>query len=318
MTTRNQNLQPYRNMYFSGMVEIFYKRYQLPLIGRKNVLYIVREDENYDNTPIGYLYLNDQYQVVMKDSNTTLQVDLNNKSNVGHTHSVMEISDFLTLGVNELKGLNFAIKDDTLIGLDNVWSSQKVENELNANRFKVSQITDIKNIAITGSYNDLIDKPLKVTQMSDGFMSKEDKTKLDAIGIGANVKTVNGKSGDVVLNPSDIGASNEQHTHLGAEITSPVNESIDSQNLGGFKADRYYRNTSITGGFSTFSGDVTNPTIITHTMINPYVVITPNGNPSTVGYYWFEYDELNQNTIKVFNDGVGQTSFQYILIENKN
>lgn len=413
MTTRNQNLQPYRNIYFSGMVEIFYKRYQLPLIGRKNVLYIVREDENYDNTPIGYLYLDNQYQVVMKDSNTTLQVDLNNKANVGHTHSIAEISDFLTLGVNELKSLNFAIKDDTLIGLDNVWSSQKVENELNANRFKVSQITDISTVGKTGSYNDLTDKPLVATQTVNGLMSNADKTKLDNINniidqrnmdtnvvkLSTNglvdstllpqviddsiasitntyssnkveslisnhthnttqitglstiatsgdyndlinkptiateitdglmssadklrldnaVTSVNMLNGDVILTPEIIGASPMTHTHEGQDITTPVNEALDSQQLGGIEAGKYYSFQSIVQGEANFSGDINTPVVIESTVgDNPFVIITLNENPLNVGNYWYEI--TNGNEVNVYNDGTGTTKFSYILIQNK-
>lgn len=44
----------------------------------------------------------------------------------------------------------------------------------------------LKTVATSGSYNDLTDKPDAATQSAAGFMSAEDKTKLDNIAAGAN------------------------------------------------------------------------------------------------------------------------------------
>ena len=45
------------------------------------------------------------------------------------------------------------------------------------------------------------------TSSADGLMSKADKAKLDGIGTGSNVKSVNGKTGAVTLAKSDVGLS---------------------------------------------------------------------------------------------------------------
>ena len=51
-----------------------------------------------------------------------------------------------------------------------------------------------------------------VTSSADGLMSKTDKAKLDGIGAGSNVKSVNGKTGAVTLAKGDIGLSNVDNT----------------------------------------------------------------------------------------------------------
>lgn len=50
------------------------------------------------------------------------------------------------------------------------------------------------------------------TSSADGLMSKSDKSKLDGIGAGSNVKSVNSKTGAVTLTKSDIGLSNVDNT----------------------------------------------------------------------------------------------------------
>ena len=46
------------------------------------------------------------------------------------------------------------------------------------------------------------------TSSADGLMSKSDKAKLDGIGTGSNVKSVNGKTGAVTLAKGDVGLGN--------------------------------------------------------------------------------------------------------------
>ena len=50
------------------------------------------------------------------------------------------------------------------------------------------------------------------TSSSDGLMSKTDKAKLDGIGAGSNVKSVNGKTGAVSLSKADVGLGNVDNT----------------------------------------------------------------------------------------------------------
>lgn len=57
---------------------------------------------------------------------------------------------------------------------------------------KLVKETDLSSVAMSGSYNDLIDKPTipsysVATESADGLMSSSDKTKLDGIAIGAEV-----------------------------------------------------------------------------------------------------------------------------------
>lgn len=50
------------------------------------------------------------------------------------------------------------------------------------------------------------------TSSTDGLMSAADKSKLDGIGAGANVKSVNGKTGAVSLSKADVGLGNVDNT----------------------------------------------------------------------------------------------------------
>ena len=50
------------------------------------------------------------------------------------------------------------------------------------------------------------------TSSADGLMSKSDKAKLDGIGAGSNVKSVNGKTGAVTLSKADVGLGNVDNT----------------------------------------------------------------------------------------------------------
>lgn len=50
------------------------------------------------------------------------------------------------------------------------------------------------------------------TSSADGLMSAADKSKLDGIGAGSNVKSVNGKTGAVSLSKADVGLGNVDNT----------------------------------------------------------------------------------------------------------
>ena len=56
----------------------------------------------------------------------------------------------------------------------------------------------------------------EATSSASGFMAATDKVKMDGIGAGANVISVNAKTGVVTLAASDVGASPSSHTHADA------------------------------------------------------------------------------------------------------
>lgn len=73
------------------------------------------------------------------------------------------------------------------------------------------------------------------TEALDGFMSKEDKVKLNGIETSAQVNTITsvaGKVGDVTLTKSDVGLSNVDNT---SDINKPI--STDTQTALNLKAD---------------------------------------------------------------------------------
>ncbi|MCL9971093.1 phage tail protein [Anoxybacillus kestanbolensis] len=84
---------------------------------------------------------------------------------------------------------------------------------------------DVVNIDDLNQNFDILDvEVVKVASPTqNGRMSAADKAKLDGIETGAQRNTivsVNGKTGTVVLNASDVGASPAGHTHAFSEITS--------------------------------------------------------------------------------------------------
>lgn len=74
--------------------------------------------------------------------------------------------------------------------------------------------SELSDVALTGSYQDLLNKPTKATPSKEGFMSAADKTKLNSVESGSQVNTVdsvNGKTGSVSLTTDDVseGVSNK-------------------------------------------------------------------------------------------------------------
>lgn len=60
---------------------------------------------------------------------------------------------------------------------------------------------DLKAVAFSGSYNDLLDKPSAATQSAQGLMSAADKAKLDSVATGANKTTVDSALSSTSTNP---------------------------------------------------------------------------------------------------------------------
>lgn len=54
------------------------------------------------------------------------------------------------------------------------------------------KILDAGSSSFNGDYNSLTNKPTNVTTSKDGFMSKEDKVKLDGVAVGAQVNVIDG------------------------------------------------------------------------------------------------------------------------------
>ncbi len=79
---------------------------------------------------------------------------------------------------------NSAISDTTVAFTEASVRENIVSNEKSSILFgKVQKwFSDLKQVAFTGSYNDLDDTPLNATSDTDGFMSKEDKSTVDSLG----------------------------------------------------------------------------------------------------------------------------------------
>ena len=79
------------------------------------------------------------------------------------------------------------------VGLSNVDNTSDADKPVS---------TAVQN-ALDGKANNSV-----ATSSADGLMSKADKAKLDEIGAGSNVKSVNGKTGAVTLAKGDVGLGN--------------------------------------------------------------------------------------------------------------
>lgn len=68
------------------------------------------------------------------------------------------------------------------------------------------------------------------TSSADGLMSAADKSKLDGIGAGSNVKSVNGKTGAVSLSKADVGLGNVDNTKdADKPISTAVQTALDAK-----------------------------------------------------------------------------------------
>lgn len=78
---------------------------------------------------------------------------------------------------------NSAISDTTVVFTEASARENIVSNEKSSTLFgKVQKwFSDLKKVAFTGSYSDLIDTPSNATSDADGLMSKEDKSTVDSL-----------------------------------------------------------------------------------------------------------------------------------------
>ena len=83
---------------------------------------------------------------------------------------------------------NSAISDTTVAFTEASVRENIVSNEKSSTLFgKVQKwFSDLKKVAFTGSYNDLIDTPSNATTTINGLMSSSDKIKLNGISSNAN------------------------------------------------------------------------------------------------------------------------------------
>lgn len=82
----------------------------------------------------------------------------------------------------------------------------------------ITSVNAKTGVAITLTYSDLGAAAsghthAAATTAAAGFLAASDKTKLDGIGTGANVQSVNGKTGALTLSATDVSASANTHTH---------------------------------------------------------------------------------------------------------
>lgn len=103
-------------------------------------------------------------------------------------------------------------------GLSRLWARLKsffIAKSQVANNTTTTDAGYVLDARVGKTLNDRInDKANKtvVTTSTDGLMSASDKSKLDGIGAGSNVKSVNGKTGAVTLSKADVGLGNVDNT----------------------------------------------------------------------------------------------------------
>lgn len=103
-------------------------------------------------------------------------------------------------------------------GLSHLWARLKsffiAKNQVvnNAATTDAGYVLDARvGKSLSDSINTKADKTT-ATASSNGLMSASDKSKLDGIGAGSNVKSVNGKTGAVTLSKADVGLGNVDNT----------------------------------------------------------------------------------------------------------
>ena len=88
----------------------------------------------------------------------------------------------------------------------------------------------------------------KATTVDPGLMTAEDKKKLDTVGEGANVKSVNSKTGIVTLTKSDIGLSNVDNTADSSKSVASAAKLTTTHTINGVSFDG---SKDVTGNFTS-------------------------------------------------------------------
>lgn len=91
------------------------------------------------------------------------------------------------------------------------------------------QIDGVTVVSYDGSTPETVNAG-NATASYSGLMSKSDKAKLDGIGAGSNVKSVNGKTGAVTLSKEDVGLGNVDNTKdADKPISTAVQTALDAK-----------------------------------------------------------------------------------------
>lgn len=187
---------------------------------------------------------------------TGLDTALSGKAAASHTHSLDDVSE------TTAKKIMTADERTKLSGI-----AAGANKYTHPNSHPASMITGLADVATTGSYNDLSNKPTTMTPTAhthaqsdvtglstalsgkadtghthgaasttaNGFMSKEDKTKLNGIATGANKTTVDTALSasstnpvqNKVINTALAGKSNTNHNHNSAYIAKSLQMTAD-------------------------------------------------------------------------------------------
>lgn len=132
------------------------------------------------------------------------------------------------------------------------------------------------------------------SQSSNGLMSAADKSKLDGIGAGSNVKSVNGKTGAVSLSKADVGLGNVDNTR-----------DVDKRVLA----------NNIQWGGNNISGAVSPLDVATSNLFAGNVMAYSNTNGIAVEYStdgaatWKDYGADNNSKIRFVTPETGQAYF---------
>lgn len=187
---------------------------------------------------------------------TGLDTALSGKASASHTHSLDDVSE------TTAKKIMTANERTKLSGI-----ATGANNYTHPTSHPATMITGLADVATTGSYTDLSDKPTSMTPTAhthaqsdvtglatalsgkadtghthsaasttaNGFMSKEDKTKLNGIATGANKTTVDTALSasstnpvqNKVINTALAGKSNTNHNHNSAYIAKSLQMTAD-------------------------------------------------------------------------------------------
>lgn len=206
---------------------------------------------------------------------TGLETALSGKSNTNHTHTAASTS---------VAGFMSAADKTKLNGI-----ATNANAYTHPSTHAASMITGLADIATSGSYNDLSDTPTSMTPkahthaQSDitglatalsgksdtshthstatttaaGFMSKDDKSKLDGIATGANKTTVDSALSSTSTNPVQnkvvntalSGKANTSHTHTQSQVTG-----LETALAGKAASSHSHAQSDITGLSTALSG----------------------------------------------------------------
>ena len=234
-----------------------------------NTLYFVPNDKGSRDE---YLYINDKWELIgstetnftdyytKQETNTLLE----DKANSVHTHVVKDITDFPTIPtkVSELSNdsnfvtstelHDYATKND-LNSKQDALSEEQLSN-IDSIPDKVNK-SDLSNVATSGSYKDLLDKPVipEGADLSDYYNKGETDNLLNSKANTSDLAVV-AKSGNYndLINTPTIPTKTSELTNDSGYITSVSWEDVTSK--------PELSQVAISGSYSDLSGTPTIPT----------------------------------------------------------